>query len=365
MGASYAGRTGSPAPLRSSHGPYVVTDALPTEAASPWRTATLGQRARRRRLLLGVTVLFVVVSAGFGFPTGREVLTGWVLAYLYAACAGQTRVWARVVLRDWLPLIAVLFLYDVLRGAAKNVGAHLARLPTLHLSPFEPAVTGQAHLDEPIAADRALFGGHVPTVWLQDHLYSPGVVHWWDAVAIPIYFSHFVVSLAVAVALWTVSYPVYRRYVWTLVSLTLITVVTYALYPAAPPWMAGLNAALPDVHRIVPEALRALGGHTINSAVERGESYSNRVAAMPSLHGAVPAMLLMFCWPLVRPLARVLLALYVLAMAVTLVYGGEHYVIDILVGWVYAAVCVAGVAAWFRQRQARERPGSARSRGER
>ncbi len=37
-----------------------------------------------------------------------------------------------------------------------------------------------------------------------------------------------------------------------------------------------------------------------------------------------------------------LLVAYVLAMTFTLAYGGEHYVVDALVGWVYAAVAVSG-----------------------
>ena len=200
--------------------------------------------------------------------------------------------------------------------------------------------------------DELLFGGHVPTVWLQQHFYTPGTVHWWDALAVPVYFSHFFVSLGVAVLLWALSYRLFRRYVWTLVTLTVITLATYALFPTAPPWMAGLpaNHALPEVARLVPDTLRALGGHTVNSAVERGAAYSNRVAAMPSLHGAIPMMLLLFAWQLVRRRTRLLLGAYVVAMLLTLVYGGEHYVTDILVGYVYAAASVYAVDRWFRRR---------------
>jgi membrane-associated phospholipid phosphatase len=321
---------------------------------SPWRSAGPAERVRRRRLLLTVTGLFVGVAAVFGFPTGREVLTGWVLLFLYAACAGNARVWGRAVLQDWLPLFAVLFAYDFLRGSAKRLGAHLADLPTLQGNiprPGQPLVHVKAHVTEPIRGDELLFGGHVPTVWLQDHFYTPGTVHWWDAVAVPVYFSHFFVSLGVAVLLWAVSYRLFRRYVWTLVALTAITLATYALFPAAPPWMAGVpaNGYLPEVARIVPETLRELGGHTVNAAVTKGAAYSNPVAAMPSLHGAIPFMLLLFAWPLVRRSTRVLLGIYVVVMLATLVYGGEHYVTDLLLGYVYAAIAVFGVSAWFRR----------------
>jgi membrane-associated phospholipid phosphatase len=320
---------------------------------SPWRSAGPEERVRRRRLLLLATVLFAGVAAVFGFPTGREVLTGWVLLFLFAACAGNVRVWGRAVVRDWLPLFIVLFAYDLLRGFAPDIGARLAHLPTLQSDLVDPAVTEKAHLTEPIDGDKLLFGGHVPTVDLQHHFYAAGHVHWWDVVAVPVYFSHFFVSLGVAVLLWALSYRLFRRYVWTLVTLTVITLITYALFPAAPPWMAGLpaNHALPEVARVVPDTLRALGGHTINSAVERGAAYSNRVAAMPSLHGAVPMMLLLFAWPLVRVRSRVLLGVYCLAMLLTLVYGGEHYVTDILVGYVYAAIAVFGVKAYFDRKQ--------------
>jgi membrane-associated phospholipid phosphatase len=318
---------------------------------SPWRSAGPAERVRRRRLLLVVSALFAGVAAVFGFPTGREVLTGWVLLFLYAACAGDRRVWWRAVVRDWLPLFAVLFAYDLLRGLAPDIGARLAELPTLQADLVNPDVTERAHLTEPIDGDRLLFGGHVPTVDLQQHFYTPGHVHWWDVVAVPVYFSHFFVSLGVAVLLWALSYRLFRRYVWTLVTLTVITLMTYALFPAAPPWMAGLpaNDALPEIARVVPDTLRALGGHTVNSAVERGAAYSNRVAAMPSLHGAIPMMLLLFAWPLIRLRTRVLLGVYCFAMLATLVYGGEHYVTDILVGYLYAAVAVFGVRWWFNR----------------
>jgi membrane-associated phospholipid phosphatase len=315
---------------------------------SPWRSGGPAERTRRRRLMLLVTGLFVLVAAVFGFPTGREVLTGWVILFLLAACAGNVRLWAKAIVHDWLPLFAVLFAYDWLRGSAPKVGARLAHLPTLQADTQNPAVHAVAHVTEPIDGDKLLFGGHVPTVWLQDHFFHPGHVHWWDALAVPIYFSHFFVSLGVAVALWAVSYRLFRIYIWTLVTLTLITLATYALFPAAPPWMAGLpaNGYLPEVSRVIPDTLRALGGHTVNSAVERGEAYSNRVAAMPSLHGGIPMMLLLFAWPLVRTRWRVLLASYAVAMPLALVYGGEHYVTDIVVGWLYAAAAVFGVR-WF------------------
>ena len=51
---------------------------------------------------------------------------------------------------------------------------------------------------------------------------------------------------------------------------------------------------------------------------------------------------------------RWLLPLYPLAMAFSLVYTGEHYVIDIFLGWLYAVV-VYFVGTWLMDRWARRR----------
>ena len=103
----------------------------PEQAISPWHSVPPVAQARRRRWFLAVGALFVLVSIPFGFPTGRDVITAWVLLLLLAACGGDLRVWRRAVVRDWLPVLAVLFLYDFLRGSADELGSRLATLPQL------------------------------------------------------------------------------------------------------------------------------------------------------------------------------------------------------------------------------------------
>jgi hypothetical protein len=245
--------------------------------------------------------------------------------------------------------------YDFLRGAADEVGARFTELPVLVRD--AEGRTDAAHVLPQLRADEWLFGwltgGDVPTVWLQDRLYVPGDVQWYDVLIVPVYMSHFLVPMGLAIALWLTRYELFRRYVWTLVALTLMTLATYALFPAAPPWLAGLNGYLPEVGRVTSETLQATGIGTIRSAVARGEAYANAVAAIPSLHSGVPAMVLLFTWPLVRARTRVLLVVYILAMTFTLTYGGEHYVVDAFLGWAYAAAAVYGVAWLFRRRRVR------------
>ena len=76
-----------------------------------------------------------------------------------------------------------------------------------------------------------------------------------------------------------------------------------------------------------------LGLTSVTSVYDNGDLV-NTVAAMPSLHAAYPMMLLLFFWGAGRRV-RIGLALYTLAMGYALVYSGEHFVTDILAGWVW------------------------------
>ena len=309
--------------------------AQPRVRPSPWEVG--GRRPTRRRvLLLGTALAFAVVSAFFGFPTGREVVTAWLLLVLFGVVGGDGAAWRRAVVHDWLPLLAVLFAYDSLRGFAKDL-------------------VGRAHVLPQLRADEFLFGGRVPSAWLQEHLYRADP-SWFDYAIVPVYMSHFVVPTAVAAGLWATSYERFRRYAWSLVVLTAATLLTYALFPAVPPWLASQTTTglLPQVVRVTSHTLEVSGIPTIHNAVQRGEAYANPVAAIPSLHSAVPMLIALLSWPFCRLRGRLLLIAYVTAMTFALVYGGEHYVVDVLLGWLYAVAAVAAVG-WLLPRLDRRR----------
>jgi membrane-associated phospholipid phosphatase len=80
--------------------------------------------------------------------------------------------------------------------------------------------------------------------------------------------------------------------------------------------------------------------------------YAFPVGALPSLHAAWPFLLLVFFWPMAGRW-RVLLVAYALAMAFTLVYTGDHFVFDILLGWAYVIVAVLVFRAVANRRQPR------------
>jgi membrane-associated phospholipid phosphatase len=77
---------------------------------------------------------------------------------------------------------------------------------------------------------------------------------------------------------------------------------------------------------------------------------------MPSLHAAYPLLLAVFFWKRASAPLRALLVTYVLAMAFTLVYTGEHFVIDELVGWTLAITVFLVGTRVLERRAARRRP---------
>ena len=227
------------------------------------------------------------------------------------------------VLRDWFPLFVILAAYNALRNEA---GLWF----TVHYTPQ-------------INFDKAAFGT-VPTLWLQHAIFTPGSPHIWDYVAFFVYLSHFFVSLIVAAVLWRFAHDKFHRFAVLFVSLSFAAFATYALFPAAPPWLASQSRALPPTAKIVDEIWSHLGLHNGVSLFSARSSLANPVAAVPSLHAALPVLLMLFFWQSAGKW-RWLLALYPLAMAFALVYTGEHYVFDIFLGWIYAVV-VYFVATW-------------------
>ena len=266
----------------------------------------------------------------------------WIIAGIFAANFGRPwRAQAKILL-DWLPFLGFLVIYDYTRGFAATLG-----MPT--------------HVTQPVAAEKALFFGHVPTVWLQQHFFDPNQVHWWDFLASLVYFSHFIVAWAVAGVLYVRSRRLWGSFARHILVLSYAGLVTYVLYPAAPPWYASNEGVIGPVTRIASRGWDALGLHSASALIARGQAGVNEVAAIPSLHAGFAFMVAVFFWPRVSRRWRVALLVYAGAMGLTLVYAGEHYVVDELLGYGYVAVVALAVAWWERRRGIRLPAAAARS----
>jgi hypothetical protein len=284
-----------------------------------------------RRCALGLYFASLIVwSAAYGVPVQRELVIAWTCGALACHSIGRHPREILQIVVDWLPIVLVLCVYDLTRGAADSLGIGV------HVHPM-------------IDVDRALFFGQVPTEWLQARLYEPGVVNWWDVAFTLVYTSYFIVPFAMAGLLWVRDRLAFLRFTKRLVSLALAGVATYVAFPAAPPWMAAEMGLLDGIHRTTSEGWGVLGVGTAG-LFSKGQTSANMVAAVPSLHSAFTALVVMFLWPRVRPRLRPPLLLYPLAMGLTLIATGEHYFFDVLLGWLYAGVAMVGWAWWERRR---------------
>jgi membrane-associated phospholipid phosphatase len=126
--------------------------------------------------------------------------------------------------------------------------------------------------------------------------------------------------------------------------LAVVGFATYALYPAVPPWLAAYQGHMPPVDRIVPYAWSNIHVFSFDTLFQTGSQYANDVAAMPSLHSAYSMLITLYLWGMTRSRwLRALLAAYPPAMAFALVYTAEHFVIDVLAGWLYAVAVFMAV----------------------
>ena len=275
-------------------------------------------------------VLTILLLVLWGIPTKHDLLFLWLGLGMAAFTFEASR-----VVRDWLPLVGVIFVYDLLRGVADGLLLPARETPQ-------------------IRAEAALFGRPVPTVWLQEHFWhGPNHLHWWDYAAWFLHLTHFFATFIAAALIWVFAREKFSRYATMICVLSLTGFATYVLYPAVPPWMAAQQGNLGQSNRMIGIIWTHVPLADGGAVFEHGTGYANDVAAMPSLHAAFALLLSLYLWQFTPRWLRPVLVLYPLAMALALVYAGEHYAVDCIAGWCYAVVAFVGVNYVFARRAAR------------
>jgi membrane-associated phospholipid phosphatase len=273
--------------------------------------------------------------ATIGVPTSHDLVFAWFGLGMGSVAVTDLRRKVPRFIVDWLPFMGVLFVYDRLRGYADGLLVRPRELPQIKL-------------------EAALFGKPIPTVWLQAHLWhGTADIRWWDYAVWFVYLTHFLATLIVACVLWTWAHQHFARFATMVCGLAFAAFATYVLFPAVPPWMAAQHDELGPSHRIVKLVWPHVPIAHYGSLFEKGQHYANNVAAMPSLHAGYALLLCLFLWRLVPRWTRPLLVMYPPAMAFSLVYGGEHYVVDCIAGWVYAIATFFAVEYAFARRAQR------------
>jgi membrane-associated phospholipid phosphatase len=295
--------------------------------------------ARRRAYVLPLIVggylaavtLFMVFVLHLSVSPERLLL----LMLIAALVLGRTRLF----LTDWIPFLVLFLGYEYLRGLSGKVGMPIHDVTSL---------------------ERLVCFGQVPTVLLQQAFYRAGHVSWYDITATMFYFLHFAFPLGLGYLFWIINRPSFLRFSRALIAMAFAAFFFYLLLPVAPPWKA-----VPGVVKIIDHTLPSftdLPGVPVPATIYHWLT-PNQFAAMPSLHAAFPLLGALFAirlwglraWPTL---------VYTACVWLSLVYLGEHYVVDVIGGMVFAVGAFAGeelLTRWWHQRHPVDAASSSRS----
>lgn len=301
--------------------------AMLTKVSSATRAILAGiNRTRREHPVLFWFRVAVIVAVTTFFVVKRSIWTPDTLFIALLAIfvvLGQ----ARVFVVRFAPFVLLLLAYDSFRGIADDLNTYVNFWPM-------------------ISFDRNMFGGVLPTTTLQGWWWH-GTLSWYDFYFYFLYAIHFVMPVALAVLIWKLKPKMYWEFVIAIVGLSFMAFITYIIFPAAPPWMASDLGYIEPIHRISSDIWHAMGFQDFSKLYS--QLSPNLVAAVPSLHSAYPLLFVLYFWRLFGVRKTWWLIVYPVSMWVGVVYLGEHYVVDFILGAFYT-IAAYYLAKWLAGR---------------
>lgn len=289
--------------------------------------AILSRRPQPWQLVvcLGVAAFLALGYATDTFRIYHLFLLLAVPGALVAADAG------RQFFFDWGPLFGTWITYDRLRLA-------------------QPWLLERVGVIWPFEFERVLFGWlvggatppHAARAWFAAHAASP----LWSSAAWSlevVYLSHVFAYPALLLGLWLRgrSSQVWRdrfiRFTRAFVVLNLLGFAIYVLLPTAPPWWVSAHGLVQPTAELVASTDLAAGmdGSIIRETIKTAPNW---FAAVPSLHGGYPVLLLLLLWRERSRRALAAAAVYGAVMWIATVALNQHYVIDLFAGALVAIV---------------------------
>ena len=258
---------------------------------------------------------------------GISIEPEWVVLALLVIAIAMGR--GVVFLTDWGPFLLLFFAYEAMRGFAAKTGFASNDLSGL---------------------ERTVFGS-LPTLTLQHAFYNPHSISPQDVIATFFYFMHFPLPILVGFIFWWRSREHYRRYIAALLLMCFLAFVTYLFFPSTPPWLQFPfdQASNAGVHKVLNETVQKIWGNSYVVSPIYTHLNPNQFAAFPSLHAAFPALAAVYAWRRYRWLA-VGLVVWTFGVLLSIVYLGEHYVVDALCGFVYVSASTLLVEGFVRRR---------------
>ena len=229
-----------------------------------------------------------------------------------------------------LPLGLVALIYD-------SMGIYRERL------------RGEVHVTEPYHWDLSHFGIPGPSgSLLTPNEYWQLHAHPWLDLYTGFFYIGFLALFVGTVAYWRFLHPRVRGreetrlLTWAFLWTNVLGYVTYFLYPAAPPWYVAEYGFGPIRSGVRPSAAAGLRFDSL-LGVNWFEAFYGRsqdvFGAIPSLHVSYPLIIVFFAFRL--GVSRGWALLFYASMCFGAVYLNHHYVLDLLLGSVYALlVCL-------------------------
>jgi membrane-associated phospholipid phosphatase len=225
-------------------------------------------------------------------------------------------------LKDWLPFITVFISYEIMYSIVGVITPF-----NLHIAPYN--------------FDHAMFG-QIPSLIMQQTIRLPLL----DYMGAVFYSMHFFAPTIFAFILWKASPKNYWKYTVAFGICTYAALITFLFYPVAPPWYQ-LNAAYTPAYT-GPTVLRVLTGSVdVQLGIPVYKTMfdflsPNLFAAFPSLHSALPFLIALFAIKIWKKKGLLVLILPV-GVWFSVVYLGEHYVVDVFGGILYATAAFLAV----------------------
>jgi membrane-associated phospholipid phosphatase len=311
--------------------------AAPTTA--PLSLPVRGVTRRRPGVLLAGSLAYLALVFGVMLWRGISIEPEWVVLALLVIAIAMGR--ALAFAADWGPFLVLFFAYEAMRGFAAKTG----------IAPHDLS-----------GLEQTVFGGTLPTLTLQHAFYRVETVSPQDVVAMFFYFMHFPLPILVGFVFWMRSREHFHRFIGALLLMAFLAFVTYLFWPSAPPWYQFQEGQVPSsmvVHKILNETTDKFWGPNYFVSPLYSHLNPNQFAAFPSLHAAFPALAAVYAWRRYRALA-IGLIIWTAAVLFSIVYLGEHYVVDAINGFVYVSVAVILVESFARWRARHRGPMPAR-----
>ncbi len=214
---------------------------------------------------------------------------------------------------------------------------------------FTTSIVGEAthvHIQDVIAFEHHIIP-FIPAIKLQSLLFTPGRFHWYDAMAAVFYFAGLGIPYVIGIfLLLRQKMEIFQKYLLGMFMLNFMGFVTYLLYPAMPPWLASTEGYLPPISRILLNFYQTVGLGFINNLYSNINQHPT--AAVPSMHMAFVVFPALYLSVTYKWKGALISAIACLGMLFTVLYLGEHYLFDAIIGSLYAVIAFAGSTLAYR-----------------